>query len=203
METKQHHPHSQNLAGYHTNPRTQTRSWASIWIMQVCIPNIVLCARLPHKVRAAVSGKATNSINVYACTSTIFVMAAPPCHRNTMLLNHGCGLISPEEFRSARKAHLLPSLPSYRATNANDKKGTLKTPAFWLESLHCSSSLIWRWQNAWEGRRSCILCYWWWLTKEQIHLSRNVERFQVKSSDRDAITSRCHSKRVKDWWWLV
>lgn len=77
-----------------TRSHKRTLSWASIWIMRLCISNIVLCPHRPHKLRwAAASGRARKSINVYGCTSSILVTAAPPCHRSTTPLNPGTGLI--------------------------------------------------------------------------------------------------------------
>lgn len=81
--------------------------------MQLCISNIVLCARLPREVRAAASGKARKSINVYALHFLHLSHGHPavPSQHNAVESRQWIDKDGRNE-KPARKAnmHMLPSV---------------------------------------------------------------------------------------------
>lgn len=128
--------------------------------MQLCISNIVLCARLPRKVRAAASGKARKSINVYALHFLHLSHGHPavPSQHNAVesrqWIDKAGGM---RNLQGKQICFPLCLTGGGRSYPAADDEGTLKKPALRLESFHSSSSLMRRWQNASEGRRPCYV----------------------------------------------
>lgn len=137
----------------HSLSHTCARSWASIWIIQLCISNIVLCP--PTQ---GTSSRVWKSQEINQCLRLHFLhlshgRPAVPSQHNAVesqqRIDKAEGIKTCKESKFASLC-VCGWKWSYLAA---DDEGTLKKPALRLESLHSSSSLMRRWKNGWGRHR--------------------------------------------------